>query len=37
MVFLLAVMALSLGAPFWFEILKSGIQLKSAFAGSNGK
>jgi hypothetical protein len=28
---LLAVAALSLGAPFWFEILKSGIQLKSAF------
>lgn len=33
--FLLAVTALSLGAPFWFEILKSGIQLKSAFDKSD--
>lgn len=29
--FLLAVAALSLGAPFWFELLKSAIQMKSAF------
>jgi len=29
--FLLAIAALSLGAPFWFEVLKSAIQMKSAF------
>ncbi len=29
--FLLALAALSLGAPFWFEVLKSAIQMKSAF------
>jgi hypothetical protein len=29
--FLLAVVALSFGAPFWFELLKWGINLKSAF------
>jgi hypothetical protein len=29
---LLAVAALSLGAPFWFEALKSAINLKSAFS-----
>jgi hypothetical protein len=28
---LLAVAALCLGAPFWFELLKAGIQLRSAF------
>ena len=28
----LALLALSFGAPFWFEILKSAIDLKSAFA-----
>jgi hypothetical protein len=35
--FLLAVTALSLGAPFWFETLKSSIQLKSAFDKSDNK
>jgi len=29
--FLLAVVALSFGAPFWFELLKWGINLKSSF------
>jgi hypothetical protein len=29
--FLLAVIALSFGAPFWFELLKWGINLKSSF------
>ena len=34
---LLALLALSVGAPFWFEILKSGIDLKSAFSNKGGK
>jgi len=29
---LLSIVALSLGAPFWFEALKSTVQLKSAFS-----
>ena len=33
---LLALLALSVGAPFWFEILKSGIDLKSAFSNKGG-
>jgi hypothetical protein len=34
---LLAVASLSLGAPFWFEALKSAINLKSAFSKDKGK
>ena len=30
--YLLAVAALSLGAPFWFEVLKSAIEMRSAFS-----
>jgi hypothetical protein len=33
---LLAWMALALGAPFWFQILKSAIQMKSAFTKDDG-
>ncbi len=34
---LLALLALSFGAPFWFEVLKSAIGLKSAFSGRGGE
>ena len=35
--FFLAVVALTLGAPFWFEILKGAIDLKSAFTKDTKK
>lgn len=34
---LLAWMALSLGAPFWFQILRSAIDMKSAFSTADDK
>jgi hypothetical protein len=34
---ILAWMALALGAPFWFQILRSAIDMKSAFSSSDDK
>ncbi|MGH8509298.1 MAG: hypothetical protein ACREVH_11370 [Gammaproteobacteria bacterium] len=34
---LLSVLLLSLGAPFWFEVLKTGLKLRSSLAGKEEK